>query len=137
VLAGASKCLLGAVHVTGAHQGLHSQRSEHGQERVWCVKELGQPLASTQGGQCLGIPATSQLKHGAVTADVHPSHRLGFGADRPLGALDPELRFLQPHLPGKDGAEYHVSEAGGQLVRPAVPPGQPDRLPAVLGRQLE
>ena len=102
-----------------------------------CGEAPGQPLGGLEGGQRVGVTAARQLEQPADVVD--PQHRrgLGFGSEGALGALDPGLCLLRPPLPGQRGSEYHVGEAGGRLVGPAVPLGQLDRLPAALRRPRE
>jgi hypothetical protein len=69
--------------------------------------------------------------------DRHRHRGLGVRSDGTLGALDPGLRIFEPPLPGQRACEYRECHAGGRLVGPAVPFGQPDRLPAVLRRPGE
>ena len=94
----------------------------------------GQPLGGPEGGQRVGVTAARQLEQPADVVDRHRRRGLGFRSDGALGALDPGLGLLEPPLPDQRSSEYHVGVAGGRLVGPAVPFGQPDRLPAALRR---
>ena len=99
-----------------------------------CGEVPGQPLGGPEGGQRVGVTAARQLEQPADVVDRHRRRGLGFGSEGALGALDPGLCLLEPPLPGQHGSEYHVGDAGGRLVGPAVPFGQLDRLPAALRR---
>ena len=76
--------------------------------------------------------APGQLQDRASLMQAHPGGRFGLGAQRPLGALQPRLCFLQPPLVQQCGAELGVRDPGERFLGPAVAFGQLDRLPGPL-----
>ena len=103
-----------------------------------CGEPPGQPLGGLEGGQRISVPAARQLQQPADVADPRPRRGLGFRFERCVRRAGPTAP-PPPAVPARP-ARLRVScrrcrQAG--LVGPAVPLGQLDRLPGVLGRHAQ
>lgn len=93
---------------------------------------LSQPGGRPERSQRVGVTGAQELEQPADAVDPQSRRGVGFRPDGTLGTLNPGLRLLQPLLPGQYDCEYVAGDAGGRVLRPAVPPGQLKRLPAAL-----
>jgi hypothetical protein len=128
--ADAGEGLLGPVDLAEADQGVHQPDPQWPGQRM----RPGQPLSGPERGQRFGRPAAPELELAANVVTSHRRRGVGFGFEGLLGVLDPGFRLVQPSLPRQCGSKRHGGEAGEQIVGPAVPLGQVDRLPAEFRR---
>ena len=129
--------LLGALDVAEVHQREQPERPRPRGESVRAGQKRIEPFGGAESGQRAIAPAARQLDAAADEVDRQRGRGLGFGPEGTLGALHPGFGLLEPALPDQHAREHRVGDADAGLVGPAIPPGQPDGLPAALLRPRE